>query len=405
MTARRAAGEATHPLDPVTEAACYASGFFSLGLVPTMWIVVPLWALELGASPLEIGLVIGARALLPLMFSIHGGVVMDRLGVRRIMFWLAGACILLVPLYPLMPWVPALIFLQLLFGLTQSLAWIGAQIQIGELTAGSPVHSGRFSFASVAGTFAGPLVAGVAWDTLGPYGAFAAVAAWCAAMWVSIRFLPAAEAGAENPPVRFSLAVLAPRLKDYVDAAKFAAVPAVALVVIAAFGRIGAVSVQGSFYPVYLESVAFSGTVIGGLIATSSLVGALSALLNGLLARYLSQSWILIGAIALSVIAISVTPFFVSLVALAGLAVLFGFGVGLTLPPVLTILSRAAGPARQGLGVGVRGTANRFAALVVPVSMGVLADLFDMQTAFLVVGAAMAVTLLIMSLMVIRYDL
>lgn len=398
-------GEPARPLDPVTEAACYASGFFSLGLVPTMWIVVPLWALELGASPLEIGLVIGARALLPLMFSIHGGVVMDRLGVRRVMFWLAGACILLIPLYPLIPWVPALIFLQLLFGLTQSLTWIGAQTQIGELTAGSPVHSGRFAFASVAGTFAGPLVAGIAWDSLGPYGAFAAVALWCVAMLVSVRFLPEADPGARTPPVRFSLAVLAPRLKDYVDAAKFAAAPAVALVVVAAFGRIGAVSVQGSFYPVYLNSIDYAGTIIGGLIATSSLVGALSALLNGALSKIVSQSWILIGAIALSVVAISVTPFFVSLAALAALAVLFGFGVGLTLPPVLSILSRAAGPSRQGLGVGVRGTANRCASLVVPVSMGVLVDFFDMQTAFLVVGAAMMVILVAMSLMVIRYDL
>ncbi len=405
MTARNTVGEEARPLDLVTEVACYAGGFFSLGLVPTMWLVVPLWALELGASPLEIGFVIGARALLPLLFSIHGGVVMDRLGVRRVMFWLAGACILLIPLYPLMPWVPALIVLQLLFGLTQSLAWIGAQAQIGELTAGSPVQSGRFGFASVAGTFVGPLMTGVAWDTLGAWGAFAAVTVWCAAMWGSVRFLPEAEGGARHPPVRFSLAVLAPRMKDYVDAARFVAVPAIALVVIAAFGRIGAVSVQGSFYPVYLESIDYTGTMIGGLIATSSLIGALSALLNGVLSRFVSQSWSLIGAIALSVVSISVTPFFVSLVALAGLAVLFGIGIGLTMPPILTILSRAAGPSRQGLGVGIRGTANRLASLVVPVSMGVLVDFFDMQTAFLVVGAAMAVILVVMSLMVIRYDL
>ncbi|MEE8443903.1 MAG: MFS transporter [Alphaproteobacteria bacterium] len=405
MTAGNAAPEDMRPLDRVTEAACYASGFFSLGLVPTMWIVIPLWALELGASPLEIGFIVGARAVLPLMFSIHGGVVMDRLGIRRVMFWLAGACFLQIPLYPLMPWIPALIFLQLIFGLTQSLTWIGAQAQIGELTAGSPVHSGRFGFASGAGTFAGPLVAGVAWDTLGHYGAFAVIGLWCAALWASIRFLPAAPAGAANPPVPFDLGILMPRLKDYVEAAKFAAVPAVAVVVIAAFGRIGAVSVQGSFYPVYLASIDYTGTIIGGLIATSSLFVALSALLNDTLARFVSQYWILVGAIGLSVVAICATPFFTSLTVLAGLAVLYGFGVGLTLPSALTILSRAAGPARQGLAPGVRGTANRLASLVVPVSMGVVVGLFDMQTAFVVVGAAMAATLVAMGVMIVRYKL
>ena len=405
MTAKDTAGEEARRLNPVTEVACYACGFFSLGLVPTMWLVVPLWALGLGASPLEIGLVVGARSLLPMLFSIHGGVVMDRLGVRRVMFWLAGACILLIPLYPLMPWIVALFGLQLLLGLAQALSWIGAQTQIGGLTGGSPVYSGRFSFASTAGTFAGPLMAGVVWDHLGPNGAFAAVTLWCLALWISIHFLPAAEGGVEKPATPFSLDVLAPRVKDYADALLLLAIPAIALVVIATFTRIAAVSVQGSFYPVYLHSIGYTGTIIGGLIAASSIIGSLSSLLNGLLSRLVRQPWILIGATALSVGSIAATPFFTSLYALSALAGLFGVGIGLTLPPVLSILSKAAGPSRQGLSVGVRGTANRLASLVVPVTMGVVADLFDMQTAFLVVGAAMAVILAVMSLMVVRYEL
>jgi len=405
MTAEGAVPADARSMDFAAEAACYATAFFSLGLVPTMWLVVPLWALELGASPVEIGLAVGARSLLPMLFSIHGGVVMDRLGVRRVMFWLAGACILLIPLYPLMPWVPALLVLQLLFGLAQSLSWIGAQTQIGRMTAGSPAHSGRFSFAATAGTFAGPLVAGVSWDYLGPYGAYAAITTWCAALWFSIHFLPAPQADAERPHVPFAPGVLVPRVRDYVDAGLLLAIPAIALVVIATFARIAAVSVQGSFYPVYLESIDYTGTIIGSLIAASSIIGSLSALLNGALSRLVRQSWILVGAIALSVAAIAATPFFASLPALALLAGLFGIGIGLTLPPVLSILSKAAGPSRQGLSVGLRSTANRFASLVIPVGMGIVADLFDMRGAFLAVGGALIFVLAAMTVLVVRHRL
>ncbi len=405
MTVEGAAPGAARAIDHATEASCYASGFFSLGLVPTMWLVVPLWALALGATPFEIGLVVGARSLLPVLFAIHGGVVMDRLGVRRVMLWLAAACLAMVPAYPLLPWVPALFALQLLFGLAQGLSWVGAQTQIGRLTAGSPAHAGRFSFASTAGTFVGPLLAGIAWDQFGSSGAFALVAAWCAALWLSIRFLPAADKDAARPATPFDPGLLIPQAKDYADAVLLLAVPAVALVVIATFARIAAVSVQGSFYPVYLESIGYGGTIIGGLIAVSSIVGSLSTLLNGALSRVVRQSTILIGAIGLSVAAIAATPFVTSFMALAQLALAFGVGIGLTLPPVLSILSKAAGPSRQGMSVGLRTTANRLASLVVPVGMGISADSFGMRGAFLAVGAALALVLAAMATLAVRHRL
>ncbi len=103
------AAQERQPLTFKAEAACYATGFFSLGLAPMMSLAIALWAVTLGAAPLVIGLAVGARSLLPLILSIHGGVVMDRLGVRRVMFWLAGACILPAPLYPALPSLTALV--------------------------------------------------------------------------------------------------------------------------------------------------------------------------------------------------------------------------------------------------------------------------------------------------------
>lgn len=390
------------PLHFTAEAACYATGFFSLGLVPMMSLAVPLWAVTLGASPFVIGLAVGARSVLPLVLSIHGGVVMDRLGVRRVLFWLAGACILLAPLYPAVPTVPALIVLQLLFGLAQGLSWIGAQTQVGLLTKGSPTHTGRFSFASTAGTFLGPLAVGLAWDLLGPSGAFLGIALWCAALWLAIYFLPRPAADEARPARLRSWSELVPRLVDYRDALRLVAVPAVAFVVVATFSRIAAISIQGSFYTVYLESIDLSGAAIGALIATASIIASLSALFAGVLARRVPQTWVLIFSIALATAAMTATPFVAGLAQLGLLAALFGVGIGLTLPPILSILSQSVGSGRQGMSVGLRTTANRLASLVIPVIMGAAAHVFGLSGAFIVIGGALALVLAAMGWMIVR---
>ena len=61
--------------------AALATGFFILSLVPSSALMMALWGVALGASPVVIGLLVGIRSLLPIFLSIHGGALVDRLGV------------------------------------------------------------------------------------------------------------------------------------------------------------------------------------------------------------------------------------------------------------------------------------------------------------------------------------
>ncbi len=70
-------GETAKTIPLRTRLGIYGSGLFSDGATN---VVVPLWVLYLEPSPLAFGIVIGARSFLPFLFSIHGGVLMDRLG-------------------------------------------------------------------------------------------------------------------------------------------------------------------------------------------------------------------------------------------------------------------------------------------------------------------------------------
>ncbi|MDP2354993.1 MAG: MFS transporter [Beijerinckiaceae bacterium] len=113
----------------------YASGLLSMGQAELLTMLVPLWALMQGAQPAEIGLLIGAKSALTFFLAIHGGALMDRLGTRRVMLFFAGATAVLATAYPFLPWLPAMIMLQMLIGFAGNMNWIGAQTSSRRLQA------------------------------------------------------------------------------------------------------------------------------------------------------------------------------------------------------------------------------------------------------------------------------
>jgi MFS family permease len=387
------AADRTPTFEPVSrsaELATYAAGFFSLSLVPMSALVIPLWSLELAASPTLIGIAVGIRSLLPAFLSIHGGALMDRLGVRRVMIYMAVLGAVLPPLYPLLPSMASVIALQLVTGLTQALAWIGAQTQIAQMTKGSATHAGRLSFASTFGTFAGPLVIGWTWDQFGVVGAFALLTVWSVALLIAVLLLPSPPAAAaDSTTVTIGWRDVLPRLSDYRAAVALLAVPAIAFVIAATLLRISAISIQQSFYTVYLESIALPGTLIGTLIGLSSLIGGPAALLAGPATRWLGAAPMLIVSIAVAIIAISITPLLTGVPALMIAAAICGVGLGLSLPLVVTVIARGAEGQRQGMSFGLRGTANRVGSLIIPIAMGAIADLLGLLESFAVVGIAL----------------
>ena len=373
--------------------ATYAAGFFSLSLVPMTFLAVPLWALSLHATPALIGIAIACRSFLPLFFSIHGGVMMDRLGTRRmtLLFTLSGAALSF--LYPLLPWIGALIVLQLLVGLAQGMGWIGAQTKMARMTRGDPVYAGRFSFATTLGIFLGPLLVGKAWDLFGPWGAFGLIGIWSSCLSLAVFSLPAPGPSVEHHQRRLYLSDFWPRLGDYKEAVALLAIPGVALVIAVTFLRIAAVSVQGSFYTVYMEGIDFTGTQIGTLVGLASLIGSPAALLVGPASRWIGVHWVMLVSVGISIMAICVTPVFENFTVLLLFAGLFGVGMGAGLPSMLSMLADATGHRDQGRSVGLRTTANRLASFVVPLMMGGIVELFGIKTGFLFMAVVLSTVL------------
>ena len=365
-------------------AAIFAVGFFGLGFVPMMTVAVPLWALDIGATPFMIGLVLGARAALSVVLSIPGGALMDRLGINRIAAAAAIATAVLFPLYPAFPSVAVLIVLQLLTGFAQAMVWMAAQAHMGRINRDDPGLMGRFSFVSTSGNLVAPVLCGTAWDVFGPVGAFSVIGAWGVATLVVIGFLPRdarSDETADDPVARRSW------LGDYREALRMIALPAVAFVVACSFLMTCVHALRHSFYPVYLESLDFSGTTIGVLVAVGSVMAGLSGLTAGPVSRRVRPNILLVVTIGTAAALLSSVVLFREFWHLLGVATGWGLASGIAFPLMLYVLARSVNAERQGISVGIRSTVNRFAGFLVPVVIGAAVEGFGLQAAFFAFGA------------------
>ena len=322
---------------------------------------------------------------------------MDRLGARRVMLvcTIIGAIIPL--LYPVAPWISALIVLQMFFGLSESMGWLGAQTMIGQYMYGKTRlrrphelhHPHRASGLRAARR-----------HQLGPR---RAVGRLCADVAVGLRLggvrAAAAEAAGRSggaPPEgrRAKARALLPKASDYLTAFRLLGVPAVVIIVLlGALMHVGN-AVQGSFYVAWLNDMGLTGTAIGLLGPAAAIGAALFSLLTSKLMRYIGGLWIALLSLWAGILLVCATPLFGSYFLLQMAMFLRSGANGLAQPLVITLVLRGAGRENQGKAIGLRGTANRIASIVSPLAMGAIAEAVGLEYSFYVIGALVSVVMI-----------
>jgi MFS family permease len=368
-------------------AATYAAGVFTNGVWDMLSVVVPLYAVAAGLTPAEIGLIIAARSVLPRALSIHGGIVMDELGTRRVLMWVAAASTALPLLFPVSGLFAVLTVLQLLLGLATALGMAASQTWSMEASGGDTGILARYAVATRIGTFIGPVVAGVAWDLLGAFAAFACVAACAAGTIVSIAFRPRTGDAATHAHTP-SLKALVPNWESHRQALRLAIVPAVAFVLAASFLRNANGSIQSSLFVVYLNGVGISGTLIGMLVAITELSGVAGSLVAARAQRWMHVNRLVLICTAISLIGICITPLLAPvLAALFGAAVVRGAAQGMSQPLMYSVLTHGVPNGRHGASVGLRNAVVRLASMVTPALMGFIAEAYGIAMSFYIIGA------------------
>jgi MFS family permease len=378
----------------------YVIGLLTLGLADLYVIIVPLFALTLGASATEIGLLTGARALLPAFMAIHGGSLMDRLGTRRVMLGCSLATAILAVMIPALPWFWVLLLIQTVSGLVMTFNWIGAQTLVAQLSNADTTALGRFNFLVRFGTITSPIIAGLLWDFGGAWPTFCMVAAWAMLAFFLTRMVPEPNAELAKQPAPSLRAVL-PRVSDYTRSFALMTIPVICFTVIMWALRNSTTGVQVSIYVVYLEQIGFQGTAIGLLFSALDVAVGLASLMAGKLRGKGRAEWLLIGLTVLGIVAISVTPFLGGVFALLVLMqFLRGGAQGLMQPYMASLQSRMAGKDFQGAVVGLRMTAVRISGVTLPPIMGFFADAFGLEMSFVLTGLLLLGLVAIMALVV-----
>ncbi len=390
------------------QAAVYGIGLFNTSLFYIGSVIIPLYAYTMNPSPFMFGLVFAAPHVLPLLLSIHGGALMDRLGARQVMLACTAMGAVMPLFYPLTPAIWGLIFLQMFLGLSESMGWLGAQTMIGQYMQGRTVYAGRLSAVIRISQLAAPPLAGVAWDLAGPWGAFLMMSTWASGAVVCTLLLPArppsADGEARAPAARPRLRAreLMPKAGDYLTAFGLLRSPAVVLIVLLGSLMHVGNAVQGSFYIAWLTELGITGTAIGLLSPAGAIGAALFSLMTARLTRYVSGLWIVLVSLWVGMVLICITPLLGSYFLLQVAMFLRSGANGLAQPLIITLVLRGAGQSNQGKAIGLRGTANRVASIIAPIMMGIVAEAAGLEASFYVVGVAVSLAMAAVAVYLLR---
>jgi MFS family permease len=366
--------------------ATLCAGLFTNGVWDMLSVVVPLYGVAVGLNAAEIGLVVAARSVLPAALSIHGGILMDQLGIRRVLLWVAAGSATLPLLYPVSGWFAVLVMLQLLLGLASSLGMAAAQTWSLQSSHGDTATLARFSVFSRIGTFLGPVIVGAAWDLFGAWVAFACVAMCGAGVVASAAHgVPGGLHRAQPSPP--ALSILMPRWEQHKQALALALIPAVAFILAVSFLRNAPGAIQSSLFVVYLNGIGMSGTLIGFLVALSELFGVFGSMAAAPMERRMRGDRLLVACVAVSIAGIVITPLIGQfLVLLIVASAVRGIGQGISQPLMYSILSHGAPSSRHGASVGLRNAVVRLASIITPTAMGFAAEAWGIEASFYAIG-------------------
>ncbi len=375
--------------------ATLGAGLFTNGVWDMLSVIVPLYGVGVGLNAAEIGLIVAARSVLPAVLSIHGGILMDQLGTRRVLLWVATASALLPVLYPLSGWFVVLFLLQLLLGLASALGMAASQTWAVQVAHGNTAMLARYSVATRIGTFIGPVVVGVAWDLHGAWAAFLCVALCGAGSIVATAQSAGVEPQAPHAQHAHhakGAAVLLPSWALHKEALLLALIPSVAFILVASLLRNASGAIQSSLFVVYLNGIGFSGTLIGTLVAIAELSGVAGSLLAARAERRLGAVRLVIACIVVSLMCIAATPLIAHmLIMLIAACVLRGIVQGMSQPLMYAILSHEVAGNRHGASVGLRNAVVRLGSIITPAVMGVAAEAYGIENSFYVIGGVFLV--------------
>lgn len=349
-------------------------------------VVVPVYGLELGASPLMLGVVLSSQYLLPLIMAIPLGGLVARFGGRVNL--IAGGVIMGGGLLTMqaVPGYAGLILGQLLVGLAHLQMVLSAQTVISSLASGTRLEGyfGWYSTWLSGGQVIGPLLAGFWIESSGGFGALflmmavVALLGGIAGLWLAGDAVQGIKVGRAESGFRAQARLMRENTGVQVS---------VAITVAGMF----ALGVYGSYLPVYLHSLEVSAALIGIMV---SLRAGVSMVIRPFIPKIIQAAGGRARAtsLALATLAIGLggLGFATGVAAVVLLSILVGLGGGLSQPLSMVVLAESVGREQRSGALGMRLMANRAIHFLAPLWFGAILELSGFGASFALSGVLVA---------------
>ena len=345
-------------------------------------LTISLNALSLGASALEVGVMMSLFAALPMMLGVFSGRWVDRVGVRGPAIAALSLLVLAVALPALLPGLTTLYFAAAGAGTGFMLFHIGVQHAVGQ---GSSEEQRRANFGWLAlgfsiSNFLGPTSAGLAIDNLGHRATFALLSTLAIAALAilvirrrAFSHTPGAAASGEGRST-FELLRSAELRRVFLVTGLLASAWDLFVFVM----------------PIYGTSIGLSASTIGLILGSF----ALATFLVRLALPWLSQrlrDWVMITiTMAIACVAYALFPLVSTVPLLASIAFLLGLGLGATQPSIMSLLYATAPAGRAAEAVGVRSVVLNASHTVLPLAFGGVGAALGMTPVFWTMAGALA---------------
>ncbi|WP_417546291.1 MFS transporter [Marinobacter sp.] len=360
---RRPADEAGQNFVAVCVSLTFCFVVYSMLLV-----TVPVYGLELGASPLMLGVILSSQYLLPFLLAIPLGGVVARHGGRITL--VAGAFVMTAGLLlmQVLPGYYGLIGGQLLIGLAHLQMVLSAQTIISSLATGPKLESyfGWYATWLSGGQVVGPLLAGgwIHWAG-GVDNLFLVMA--------GIALLGGLSGMALTGDATLGMSVTGKQTGFRAQASLIRHNNGVQVSIAITVAGMFALGVYGSYLPVYLDSLEMSAVMIGVLV---SLRSGVSMVIRPFIPRIIHTVGGREKATTLALCTVSVglacMGFAGNAPVIALLSILVGLGGGLTQPLSMVVLAESVEREQRSGALGMRLMANRAVHFVAPLMFGAI---------------------------------
>ena len=340
---------------------------------------VSLYALELGAGSLAVGVLAALFAAFPLLLAVQAGRISDRFGMRAPIFF-GAATMALGLLTPLLGGgsYAMLVVCASLVGLGHIFFHVSIHNLIGTLggEADRTRNFATFSLGSSIAAFIGPSAAGFGIELVGYAPTFVLLAV-CAAMpavlVVALRgIVPPRAPHAAHEEKRSAWDLLANR-----PLRRTLIMSGVTLTGIELF----------SFYlPVYGRAIGLAPSAIGMILSTYAVAGFLVRAFMHRLAQRFGEIGVLTGSLFLAAATYAAVPLLTDGALLAAAAFALGLALGSAQPLTIILTYNQAPKGRSGEALGMRIMANKVTQIGMPLLFGGVGAALGSVPVFLATG-------------------